>query len=54
MVTTKDTGPHSYDARLKYAVNELGQDVLGKRFNLNFKPPRKYTGMHNLLVLFFC
>jgi hypothetical protein len=38
------SGPHSYSAELRHAMNQLGVRVLGKEFDSGFMPPRKYTG----------
>jgi hypothetical protein len=37
-------GPQTYDACLRYAVNNLGDFVLGKKISPTFTVPRKYTG----------
>jgi hypothetical protein len=41
---TGEIGPHCYNARLRHAVNRLGDKVLGKQFNPTFRAPRKFTG----------
>lgn len=38
--------PVCYSASLKHNVNRLGEEMLGKKIFLNYKDPRKYTGIN--------
>ena len=45
--TAGDAPEHRvYSGYRQYAVDQLGQRVLGKRINPTHSTPQKYTGMH--------
>ena len=51
-VTEANSAP-TYDSALTSAVNNLSENVLGKKLFANFRGPNKYTGNWKYSIHFF-